>query len=135
MDLNGLLTLDEFEVLLQELEPELHSGGQAAVLFEEFAHLTDNRVEYLSLSGLASMATKYGILSNEAQRGLLGNGCSSDFGLEVQFVREVYPEMRQIFLRRLASSAQKAETWEARLTEYETRLKTSTYSNKCMLLQ
>ncbi len=131
MDLNGVLTVDEFTMIILALEPQIDVAELTEKLFAEYADMTDSAVEYLSLEKLAALAVKNGLFGVVSQTRLLGK-VAGDFGSEFEFIEAVFGSVRPMFKERLVRAGQDVSEWDAKMDEYKKRLMSNEYSRKCI---
>ncbi len=130
--MNGVLTQDEFEMLVAAMEPPNALGKKtAASVFKEFADLTEGNVEFLSLGRLAALAAKYHVLTAKTQARFLGEELAHDFARETLLLREIYDGMEKVIRERLSKAGALDEAWEARLEESAKRVRGKDYSDRC----
>ena len=115
-------------------EPQIDAIHKTEKLFAEYADVTDSAVEYLSLDKLAALAVKNGLFMGASQTRLLNKPVTTtDFSAEFEFVKTVLASMRPLFKERLVCAGQDVSEWDAKMAEYEKRMQSNEYSQKCII--
>ncbi len=131
--MNGCVTVDEFDMLVQLLAPQTYSLERTYDLFVEYADIAEDNIECLSMESMAAMAAKYKLFGAESQSRFLGRPISSAaFDDEYVHVKKSLDDIKQLLHDRLMKARIYDSVWENRLNEFVARVHDTKYTHKCM---
>ncbi len=129
--MNGYVTADEFDLLMQIVEPQMYDVEKVYDLFVEYADATEDNMEYISIEKMAAMAVKYGLFGTAAQSRFLGKPVDSGFDDEFAYVSTSISDISGLLHSRLVRARIFDPVWANRLSEFEKRVHSGRYSHKC----
>lgn len=132
MSINGLITFEEFDIMFRALEPSAYNDAKSKKLFAEYADLTDDCTEFLSLGKFAALAAKNHIFS-EANQLLFFGGKFDNFEEKSKYVKKNCKSDIEFFKKRLLKVGLFDEKWKNRFEEIGQRSQNSDYPPKCNL--
>jgi len=132
LDYNGLLTFDEFDMIVNATEPQITDKYHMQKIFTEFSDVTDDSLEYLSIEKLASLSVQNKLFTTESISKLLKKPINGQFTEEGELVKKVFARMKEIFIARLKIVGQPIEEWNNKLNQFTKRFNKDDYSAKCI---